>query len=174
MSKAPRWEPAVDQFDGAFALTDPAEASIALLQHVESKQHAMMSQWGGPACTVACSILENVTRGLHVRVPSGCKTMSLGLVVSGVGSATITSDTDATGSTLAWNVPGEDVPANAAIIWGSGPNAGAAAATGRAIDVSSAASWRWENEMLTVASSGAAGMDGTIWAVVVMPVFAAV
>ena len=133
-----------------------------------------MSGWGGAGHTYGCHITEGETKTLNIRVPSGTYQAHLGIVVSGSGSVTITSDTDATSTTLAWAVAGADNVAAVQTTWTSGTLAGAAAATGRDIEVSSAASWRWENEALTLASSSGAGEDGTIVGLVVYGVHSAV
>lgn len=174
MSKAPRFSPALDKEQGTDTLTDPQEASILLLQTVEARQHALMSGWGGPGHCYSCHVTEGETKGVIVRVPSGTYVAQLGILVTGTGSVTITSDTDATGTTLEWNNTGDDAHEVYIAKWTSGQKDGAAASTGRDVEVSAAASWRWEYETLTLTSSGAGTLDGTIWGVVVYGLFKAV
>jgi len=173
MSKGPKFTPKLDQEAGTLSIQDPVEASILFLQTAESRQHALMSGWGGPGHTYGCHITEGETKSIIIRVPSGTYVAHIGILVTGTGAVTITSDTDATGTDLTWAVPDEDAQELFSSEWTSGQKDGEAASTGRDVEVSSAAAWRWEYETLTLVSSGSP-YDGTIWGVVVYGVHSAV
>ncbi len=102
MARYPRSSPMVDLLRGE-TLVDPVPARASLLLDVDARQHAAITAYGCPVqtwgLTVAAASPE--THYLPLRL-CGVRYASLGLLVAGYGSATITTAADAIGVTLSW------------------------------------------------------------------------
>lgn len=100
-----------------YKITDLALARIATLADVSQYQHQLASRWGGPDTSVIVQMgdggttysggaYQPVTKTyiLGIKVPPGARYVNVKALVSGRSKATITTDYDATGTVLSWDV----------------------------------------------------------------------
>jgi len=159
----------------ASALVDLEPARVWILAEAMQRQHSLMTTWGGPGIYAGLRADEGDTVTLRFRVPPAVTEANITLITSGVGSVTITSSNDATGTTLTWSTGGDAVSTVSKVSTVGVLPAALGAASGRAVTVAAtynvSTSWVWTTEMLTfvVASAG----TGTIHGVLVRPVHVA-
>lgn len=143
-------------------VTDFALALASYLRDAHTRQHALMSAWGGPpvchSCYVASSGATSTT--FTVRVPPGVTDLRIDVLAWGNGTLAITSSVDATGSTLTHVAPVDTGAADEeSAVWigtGSTMPTSAGATSGRAVTVRSSVSWTWADVDLTLTISDVA------------------
>jgi len=159
MSVHPLTSPDVDTL-GIVPVVDLAPAAIDYLRAVRTRQHALMSAWGGPAVCRTLYILAtgNATHTVTVRVPPGCTDLDLSVHAFGNGTLTVTSSADATGTQLVSVAPIDSaaIEEEAAqwISTGGALSSSAGASSGRAVTVRSSNAWTWVDVDLTFAITG--------------------
>lgn len=136
-------------------VVDLAPALIDYLRRIHTRQHAMMSAWGG------CAMVQGVdytasgsTTWTHtIRVPPGVTECDLCFTVYGGAIMSITTTNDATGTQLrcveVGGSSGAQTPTKVAT--GGLIAASAGAASGRAVTVRSSVAWTWADVDLTIA-----------------------
>lgn len=153
MSVQPIAEIDVDLID-LYAVRDMAPALVDYLRMIRSRQHALMSAWGGPAVCRSLGLTSSgsTTWTVTVRVPPGVTDLGLALLCHGSAIITITTAADATGTELrsvAPNDAGAETPTW--VSTGTVAPSSAGASSGRAVTVLSSASWTWSDVDLSIA-----------------------
>tara|TARA_R100000655_G_scaffold24510_1_gene49604 strand:- start:2371 stop:2958 length:588 start_codon:yes stop_codon:yes gene_type:complete len=152
-------------------LPDPTVAIFGLLESADATAHALATSGGCDPIWCGLYLTEGQTGYVRIRVPPGVTECDLKLRVAGSGSATVTTSTDATGTLLTWETEASVDLLNSGNVGTVGvmPTS-AGAASRRAVTVRSSVAWTWADEVLTVASSSAGGVDGAIYGVLVTPI----
>lgn len=167
MSVMPLASPEVDATTPV-EVTDPAPALVSYLRTVMTRQHALMSEWGGPPICRSLYILAtgNVTHTVTVRVPPGVTDLDMALLLWGNGTLTITSAVDATGTALVSVAPIDSTAIEEeTALWvstGGALTTAAGATSARAVTVASSASWTWADVDLTFTITGVTTRFGVL------------
>ena len=144
MSTPPVFDLDLDLLDPV-ALRDMAPALIDYLRTARTRQHALMSAWGGPAVCRSCNYqaVIDTTATFTVRIPPGVTDIDLALTCFGTAVINITTSADAVGTELRAVAPGgsngDETPIKVAT--GGLISSSAGAGSGRAITVRSSVSW---------------------------------
>ncbi|MAK31344.1 hypothetical protein [Acinetobacter sp.] len=181
VTKAAQSTPPVDQLT-TIAITDPEPASIGLLHHVDNTLHALASAWGHPPHTQRLHMLTNGdTRSVLFQVAPSCQWVNIGLLVSGAGSAVITSDASdgsaADTTTLTWILANGDTLEFAEWVWTTGAmDHSTSTDNSPALFVLIDAHKEWSATtyarlQVNPANTGSSDPSGTIWAIAVSPIF---
>lgn len=164
--------------DDPVRFLDPRAALVSVLRGIETRQHALMSAWGG--CPRVYAMLIKATgsssKTLTVRCPPGVTDFDLGFLLAGTGTLTVTSSADATGTEIVCDnnasTPTTDADLARWFYTGGAASTSAGASSGRAVTVASSASWAWTNVDLTLATSSVTS-SLTLLAVEVRPIHVA-
>lgn len=139
-------------------LRDLVLAQVALLQSVDTNQHALMSAWGGPAIchNFYATPTGNATYTATFRMPPGVTDCDVSLLLGGIGIVTITTAADSTGTALSTTSGYQPEFADWVSTGGVAPTS-AGATSGRAVTVASSASWAWADVDFTLTVTGVSG-----------------
>lgn len=146
----------------AVGVTDFALALSSYLRDAQVRQHALMSEWGGPPVCHSCylSTTGSTSTTFTVRLPPGVTDVRVDVLAWGNGTLTITTSADATGSALTHVSPVDTgaVDEESAVWIGTGSTlpSSAGATSGRAVTVRSSVAWTWTDVDLTLAITGVA------------------
>ena len=140
----------------AQSITDLSLANVEVLQQVDIAQFGLVTRWGSPDVWIPGAMLDGGTNwngssydavsasfGFKLFVPPYVTEARYTLLVAGIGKATITTDTDSTGST--------EIDGSAFVYSAGAIPSSEGAGTGRAITVASGATAEWTTEDVTVA-----------------------
>lgn len=160
MSRRPTTSPMVD-LGADDVVADPTPARSAVLLDVDARQHAAISGYGCPALFTALAI-DGALGYLPIRT-CGVTQVRLGLLVSGRGTAVVTTAEDATGVTLSW---GTVAGASAAVwVWTRGTDP---------LTVRASAARSWAMTEAEVAITAESGWDAVVLGAVVIPLHPAI
>lgn len=152
-------------------------ASLDRITTAERRQHALMTMFGGAPQWVDCVSIQTGSASVRqsVWVPPGVMWVDLGVRLFGHGDVTITTPTDATGTTFV--VRGETaltMAEHAEEFWtGSVFDTSLGADAARSIQVASAVSWTWQDVELTIdfaSVSTRCGLVGLVLVPIHLPV----
>lgn len=154
MASPPVFAPEVDLV-GIVPVVDFAPARVSYLRDAATRQHAVMSAWGGPpVCrSVYFSATGPTTTYITIRVPPGVTDVDVAVLVWGIGTLTITTSADATGCAFTQGAAVDaDVDEESAVWLSTGgvQSTAAGAGSGRALTVAASASWVWQDVDLTL------------------------
>ena len=162
------------QADIAEPASDPKLAKTWLLQLADNIAHALATASGSDPVWSGLYLNEGETGYLRIRVPPGVTECMIRLRVAGSGSVTVTTSTDATGTTLSWDLGTTlDLESSAPISTVGVLPTSAGAASMRAVTVRAAVAWSWADEVLTIASSSSGSVNGVVYGIGVSPVHVA-
>lgn len=152
MAKAPVFLP-LDRLS-LTGLGGPRTAVVQLLREIDQRQHALVTEYGGPGLGADVSYTATGTEVIFhtTRIPPGVTHLDLGPMLWGRGFVDVLTVADAVGATFAVDtLDGED---HAARHWTSGMlDDTFGAESGRAIkvrDEASATLWEWEEVDLEI------------------------
>lgn len=154
MTISPLARPDVDEIQIVNVL-DFAPATVSYLRTIRTRQHALMSEWGGPptARTLYLQASGDDAWTVTIRVPPGTTDLGLAILAFGNGTLTVTSAADAVGTALVSVAPIDsgavDEEAATWIATTGSLSSSLGASSGRAVTVRSSVAWTWTDIDLT-------------------------
>lgn len=159
MSISPLARPDVDEIQITDVL-DFAPSTASYLRTIRTRQHALMSEWGGPptARTLYLQASGDDAWTVTIRVPPGTVDLGIAVLAFGNGTLTITSSADAVGTALVSVAPIDsgavDEEAATWIASTGSLSSSLGASSGRAVTVRSSVVWTWVDVDLTFTVTG--------------------
>lgn len=158
---------ALDRYD-ITERVDPLPANLSLLVNAERRQHALMTGYGGAPIFLDVASTQTGAANLRIpaRIPPGVTYCDVAMRLFGIGTFTLTSAVDATGTQMtSRGDTATGVQEHGEWRWTSGIlSSSLGAASGRAIQVVSSVSWTWQDVELTLAISSVTTRCGILGA----------